>query len=91
MLTPAREHKEEILHLSIIVAVIRGMQKLSALNIKKERFHKAQTVSHILKEYRASRLIMFSINCFIVLGNVSPYSESVFPNIFEHVGSCKSF
>lgn len=50
-----------------------GCKKLSALNIKKkECFHKAQTVCHILKEYRDSRLIMFSINCFIVLGNVSP-------------------
>ena len=85
--------REKIIYLLFIIAEYpEGSKKFSALNIKrKECFHKAQTVCHIRKEYSDSRLIMFSINCFILLGNVPPYSGSVFPSISQHVGSCKSF
>ena len=92
-LTPVWKHKGKNHLLTIhYCRVSWGKQKISALNIKrKECFHKAQTVCHIHKEYSDSRLIMFSINCFILLGNVPPYSGSVFPSISQHVGSCKSF
>lgn len=81
------KHKEEILYLlSITAEVPWGMQKTFSTEYKKRVFSQG-TNCHILKEYSDSRLIMFSINCFILLGNVPSYSERVFPSIFQHVGS----
>lgn len=67
-----------------------GCKKMFSTDSKKECVHKAQTVCHILKEYRDSRLIVFSINCFILLGNVAPFSETVFPSISQHVSHSNS-
>lgn len=64
--------------------------KTFSTEYKKRMFSQGRSC-HILKEYRDSRLIMFSINCFILLENVPPYAESVFPSILQHVRSCKSF
>lgn len=66
-------------------------EKLSALNKNKRMFSQGTNCFPYTQKYRHSRLIMFSINCFILLGNVPSYSEGVFPSIFQHVGSCKSF
>lgn len=58
---------------------------------KKGCFSKAKYVFCVVKEERDSRLIIFSTNCFVLLGKVPLYSQSGFSSIFEHVGSCKSF
>lgn len=70
--------------------ILRTTQYFST-EYKKGYFPKGKYVFSVVKEERDARLIIFSMNYFVLLGKVSLYSQNVFSSFFEHVGSCKSF